>query len=115
MTGCIFKRKLKSGISWGYSFFAGRDENGKRIQVFKSGFPTKGAADMACTDAITLHEASCGKVFREIGPRGQRSWSFVLGDSKGSGFKTPAAAEAALEAERAARAAFVAQQLETTR
>lgn len=31
MIGCIFKRKLKSGTSWGYSFFAGRDQNGKRI------------------------------------------------------------------------------------
>src|SRR5271154_611288 len=114
MTGCVFKRKLKSGISWGYSFFAGRDEDGRRIQVFKSGFPTKGAADTACTEAITLHEASCGKVFREIGPRGQRSWSFMLGDSKGSGFNTPAAAEEALETERARRAALVAQQLEKT-
>ncbi len=29
MTGCIFKRKLKSGpITWGYSIDDGKDENG---------------------------------------------------------------------------------------
>jgi hypothetical protein len=47
MTGRLFQRKLKSGASWGYAFFAGRDRNGKRIQIFKSGFETKAAASTA--------------------------------------------------------------------
>src|SRR5205085_9478122 len=47
MTGCIFKRKLPSGkISWGYCIDAGRDENGKRKQIFKSGFARKLDADI---------------------------------------------------------------------
>jgi len=33
MNGCVFKRKLKSGTSWGYSFFAGRDQNGFLSEV----------------------------------------------------------------------------------
>ena len=33
MTGCVFKRKWKSGISWGYVFFGGWDANGKRVQI----------------------------------------------------------------------------------
>ena len=37
MNGCVFKRNLKSGTTWGYSFLAGRDQNGKRINPFKSG------------------------------------------------------------------------------
>ena len=46
MTGCVFKRRLPSGkISWGYIVDAGRDENGKRKQIFKSGFAKKGEAD----------------------------------------------------------------------
>ena len=32
MNGCVFKRKLKCGISWGYSFDAGHDQDGKRVQ-----------------------------------------------------------------------------------
>jgi hypothetical protein len=48
MTGCIFKRKLPSGrITWGYSIDAGHDENGKRKQIFKSGFDRKGEASDA--------------------------------------------------------------------
>jgi integrase len=46
MTGCVFKRRLPSGkISWGYIVDAGRDENGKRKQIFRSGFAKKGEAD----------------------------------------------------------------------
>ncbi len=48
MNGCVFKRKLPSGsITWGYSIDAGKDENGKRKQIFKSGFGTKNAAGTA--------------------------------------------------------------------
>lgn len=48
MNGCTFKRKLPSGvISWGYSIDAGRDENGKRKQIQKTGFARKADADSA--------------------------------------------------------------------
>ncbi|MGD1091432.1 MAG: Arm DNA-binding domain-containing protein [Bryobacteraceae bacterium] len=67
MTGCIFKRKLKSGITWSYVFFGGWDAKGKRIQVSKSGFPTKDAASRAVRVAIERYEADNGKVLREIG------------------------------------------------
>lgn len=39
MKGCTFKRTLPSGaITWGYSIDIGKDEHGKRKQIFKSGF-----------------------------------------------------------------------------
>jgi integrase len=48
MTGCVFKRTLPSGtITYGYSVDAGKDANGKRQQVFKSGFATRKAAGIA--------------------------------------------------------------------
>jgi len=54
MNGCIFKRKLPSGrVTWGYSVDAGRDENGKRKQIFKSGFNRKLDADIALAKIIT--------------------------------------------------------------
>lgn len=57
MTGTITKRPTKNGYSWGYSFFAGRDESGKRIQVTKSGFATKREASEALRRAIQEHQA----------------------------------------------------------
>ena len=98
MTGCIFKRKLKSGIAWGYSFFAGRDENGARVQVFKSGFPTKGAAETACKYAVIEHEATHGRIAREASVRGRRVWAITLGGLRETGFKSQADAAAALKA-----------------
>src|SRR5690242_18684311 len=54
MTGCIFKRRLPSGkISWGYCIDAGRDENGKRKQIFKSGFARKLDADIELARLVT--------------------------------------------------------------
>jgi integrase len=48
MNGCVFKRELPSGsITWGYSIEVGKDENGKRKQIFKSGFKRKGEAGAA--------------------------------------------------------------------
>jgi integrase len=48
MNGCVFKRKLPSGrVTWGYSIDAGKDANGKRQQIFKSGFDRKSDADSA--------------------------------------------------------------------
>ncbi len=103
MTGCTFKRKLKTGISWGYSFFAGRDENGKPIREFKSGFATKGAADAACKTAITEHEAEHGRVTQERTPKGRR-WKYTLGDDERT-FTTKEACDQALRDAITARAA----------
>src|SRR4051812_33661283 len=97
MTGCIFKRKLSSGISWGYSFFAGRDQSGKRIQVFKSGFPTKAAGEMACKNAIAEREATVGKITRVAGTRDRRIWAVSLGSFTETGFTSVQAAESALQ------------------
>jgi integrase len=48
MNGCVFKRTLPSGsITWGYSIDAGKDENGRRKQIFKSGFARKSDAGTA--------------------------------------------------------------------
>lgn len=48
MNGSVFKRKLPSGsVTWGYAIYAGRDENGKRKHIFKSGFARKLDADDA--------------------------------------------------------------------
>ena len=50
MKGCVFKRVLRSGkISWGYSIDVGKDEAGKRKQIFKSGFRRQGDADAELT------------------------------------------------------------------
>lgn len=55
--GSITKRKLTSGkLSWGFSFFAGRDEAGKRIQVTRSGFSTRKAAATALAAAVECHQ-----------------------------------------------------------
>jgi hypothetical protein len=63
MTGCVFKRKLPSGkISWGYSVDAGRDDNGKRQQIQKTGFARKLDADFAL--AKVLNERNEGTVLR---------------------------------------------------
>ena len=102
MTGCLFKRKLKSGISWGFSFFIGRDEDGKPREKFKSGFATKGAAADALKIAIEEHQAEHGKVLQTRTASGLR-WKFVLGDQE-QAFTTKEAAEKALNAAVVARA-----------
>jgi len=55
MTGTITRRKLAKGVSWGFSFFAGRDAEGKRQQVTKSGFETRKAAAAALAEALDRH------------------------------------------------------------
>ena len=80
MTGCVFKRKLKSGTGWGYLFSAGKDAAGKRNQIFKSGFATKGAAQSALREAITEYEAELRPDHGAGGLLGRRTWGFVLGD-----------------------------------
>jgi integrase len=53
MRGTIISRIGKDGKkSWGYSFFVGRDEGGKRIQKVKRGFARKGEAEEALRAAI---------------------------------------------------------------
>jgi integrase len=55
--GTIIKYKPKRGKpTFGYSFFVGRGENGKRIQKLKRGFVTKAEADEACQRAIAEHQ-----------------------------------------------------------
>lgn len=63
MTGCIFKRKLPSGtVTWGYSIDVGRDQNGKRNQIFKSGFERKGEAEDALR--AKLNEKDAGELVK---------------------------------------------------
>jgi hypothetical protein len=57
MNGSITKREKNGKPSWGYYFAFGRDEAGKRLQVTKSGFRTKGEADDALQVAIAEHKA----------------------------------------------------------
>jgi integrase len=57
MRGTIISRTTRKGKkSWGFSFFAGRDENGKRIQKVKRGFDKKGDAEEALREAIEEHQ-----------------------------------------------------------
>ncbi len=99
MTGCVFKRKVKSGVKWGYLFTAGKDPDGNRNQVFKSGFATKGAAQTALRDAIIEYETKCGRITEHIDPLGRRTWGFVVGDQNAGGFASRDAAEGARLAE----------------
>jgi integrase len=63
MNGCVFKRKLPSGsITWGYSIDAGKDENGKRKQIFKSGFSREKDAAKALREK--LNEKDAGELVR---------------------------------------------------
>src|ERR1700674_1649118 len=99
MTGCVFKRKLKSGISWGYLFSAGKDATGKRNQIFKSGFATKGAAQSALRDAITEYETKCCTITERVDLLGRRAWRFVLGEQNCGGFGGREVADNARSAE----------------
>jgi integrase len=107
MTGCVFKRKLKSGTSWGYLFSAGKDASGKRNRIFKSGFATKGAAQSAVREAITEYETKCGRITEQVDVLGRRTWEFVLGDQNCGGFESRGAAENARTAEIERREAEV--------
>jgi integrase len=54
MTGCVFKRVLPSGkISWGYIIDGGKGDDGKRKQIFKSGYKRKLDADIALAKLVT--------------------------------------------------------------
>jgi integrase len=63
VNGCVFKRKLPSGkVAWGYSIDAGKDEHGKRKQIFKSGFARKLDADIELAKLVT--ERAEGQIVR---------------------------------------------------
>jgi len=58
MNGTVFKRTLPSGsVTWGYSIDAGKDENGKRKRIFKSGYTRKGDADTALRQLLNEKDA----------------------------------------------------------
>jgi integrase len=105
MNGCVFKRKLKSGTTWCYSFLAGRDQNGKRINPFKSGFETKTAAASALRDAVVDYEKTHGKITKHRGILGTVTWGYILGDETKNGFSDQGTASAALAAAVERRAA----------
>ncbi len=105
MNGCVFKRNLKSGTTWGYSFFAGRDQNGKRINPFKSGYATKTAASAALRNAILDYERTHGKITKHRGILGTVTWGYILGDETKTGFPDQNVAAAALAAAVERRAA----------
>ena len=58
MRGTIIKYEPKIGRpTFGYSFVAGRDENGKRVQIMRRGFDKKSAAQEALrSTSIGRHE-----------------------------------------------------------
>lgn len=102
MNGCVFKRKLKSGIIWGYSFFIGRDDAGEPVRVFESGFKTKGDASKRLRDKITEYEdykKRGVRITREIDHRGKRIWALSSGDTSASGFESRDDVEAAVKEE----------------
>src|SRR5215471_14564528 len=52
-TGTVTKRPRASGRAhWGYVFDVGKDQNGKRRQITKSGFKTEHEAQDALEEAI---------------------------------------------------------------
>jgi hypothetical protein len=106
VNGSTFKRKLKSGATvWCFSFYAGRDENGKPINLMKGGFETKGAASTAKRDAIAEYEKTHGKLSRHRGAPGTMTWGYSIGDETKNGFADQGAARAALVVEMQRRAA----------
>jgi hypothetical protein len=96
MNGSVFKRKLKSGTTWCYSFLAGRDQSGKRINPFKSGYETKAAAATALRDAIVDYEKTHGKITKHRGILRTVTWGYILGDQTKTGFSDQDSAAAAL-------------------
>jgi len=105
----IFKRKLRSGVVWGYSFSLGHDESGKRMRLFGSGYRTKAEAGDAAQLAIADHQAVNGKITREPGPYGRSVWSYAWAGLNESGFVDEASARAALERAKERRAIEDAQ------
>jgi integrase len=117
MNGSIFKRRLPSGtVTWVYKFDAGRDQNGKRLYSFKSGFETKGGASEAMRKAIIEFEKTHGKITKHRGILGTVTWGYEFGDGKKAGLADRSAAEAELvkEIERRAAAEQVPAEVDPT-
>jgi integrase len=65
MSGCTYKRKWPSGrITWTYAVDAGKDENGKRRQIFKGGFATKREADDALRRLLNEKDVDPGALVK---------------------------------------------------
>ena len=58
MQGSVIKYEGKRGVSWTFVIDVGRDADGKRIQKWRRGFPTKKAAEAAMR--LELHERQSG-------------------------------------------------------
>src|SRR5829696_6973491 len=58
MQGSVIKYEGKRGITWTFVIDVGRATNGKRIQKWRRGFPTKKAAESAMR--LELHERQSG-------------------------------------------------------
>src|SRR5215211_1487944 len=58
MQGSVIKYEGKRGITWTFVIDVGRAANGKRIQKWRRGFPTKKAAESAMR--LELHERQSG-------------------------------------------------------
>ena len=112
MTGSIFKRKLRTGVSWGYVFFGGWMKAASGFRCSNPGFPTKDAASRAARVAIEQYESIHGKVSREVDSRGRRVWAISFGDAHESGFETKSQAELALQRALARSDADKAKQAE---
>ena len=58
MTGTVYNRsKLKNAPNWAYSVFIGKDAEGKKQYLYRSGFALKREADDARTEAIAAWKA----------------------------------------------------------
>jgi integrase len=105
MNGSVFKRKPKFGAAtWCYSFYAGKDEHGKPINLMKRGYETKGAASTAMRDAIADYEKTHGKITRYRGALGTITWGYTFGEETRNGFIDAVAARTALADEIKRRA-----------
>jgi integrase len=85
MRGTTIKYQPKRGKpTFGFTFFAGRDESGKRIQKLKRGFVTKAEAEEALRRAIEAHQnkpaaerkmPTFGEFFERWHAAASRDWS----------------------------------------
>lgn len=61
MTGTVYNRGTSSRPNWAFSLYFGRDEAGKQIRVYKSGFRMKREAEAARDEAKDEHLAAMAK------------------------------------------------------
>jgi hypothetical protein len=58
MQGSVHKYEGKRGTTWTFVIDVGRDADGKRVQKWRRGFPTKKAAEEAMQ--LEIHERRAG-------------------------------------------------------